>query len=1330
MNSMKRLRGVILALACLSYATLCGQIYKYVGLEDGLSSRNVYAVQQANGGFMWFLTDKGIDRYDGSEIGTYTLSFNEVAFTEYSSCRFIYDTISDNLWLATGSGKIVCYSKRNNRFETMYTPEIHYQRSDIMRCAVSSIDGEGNIWLFVGEQVFCYNIRTLQGRELQLHGYNNGITFTAIKPIGNDVLYIGTKGGVYKGIVHGDVIDITPIADLMATNINVNTFYHNAEHGTLLIGTEDAGIIAYREHTKEVIHHQELLPDVRVTKIIPYGRDNNEVLFSTNAACVYRMSMTDCLPKSYLKADYRTDYRMNTDNVNDMCIDKDGQLWMCSFPQGLTIRNDLYPALNWIRRSNLNENTLINDDINFLIQDSQHDMWFATENGVSIYNTDSKQWRTILSMADDSPNPNHHFLTLCEAKPGIILLGGYAAGIYIIEKATRKVTFVKPNLIVPEKYIQTMFLDEEDGSIWVGGENQLFNISIQDSVKVNYAEVFGGISFITRKDNNNLWIGTKNGLFKFDKKTHQKFRITLPLERFNVNTIYQDSDGTVYIGTHHNGLLVYNEDDNYYHNYTKDNSALTSNCMKCIVVGEGSWLFISSENGIVRFNKNTNHISTWSHDQGLQGTSFNIRAGMTTHRGTLMFGSNKGAIEIPSDAHLTHTYKSTLVLSDLYIGNSRVTPDMKGSPLHDAINDMSHLRLNQTQREAAIKVKCINHIYPSDCRIEWSFDNRQWQPLNEDRFITLSTLGIGRHTLNIRATSNEAGMIIDKRILRIIIAPPFYLSWWGLLIELALITMAVLLAHKYAKSADAMQVADEKLNFFINTAHDLRTPLSLIKAPLEELSMSDTLGIEERESVSLALRNTNMLSQMTENILKYQLASFEKGVAHIERHEAIAHMQAQIEKIGVLAQTKHQHIQYIHPDMPFDIWVDARKLNSIVQNLLSNAIKYSPEGAIITFELYQKTKTWGFHVIDNGIGISKEGCKQLFKHHFRGANAINAKIPGSGIGLLSIDRYVKQMQGHIEVKSQEGHGSDFHVQFPLGKSHYDARTTEFVDIPAQTIVSETTTIPPVDVDEATHDSCHRLLIVEDNPELLTYLKRIFCKDYQVFTATNGKEALAKIPYLQPTIVLSDVMMPEMRGDDLCVSIKSNIDTSHIGVILISALADQQSIINGLSVKADAYVTKPFNIKMLQLTVDNLFESRMQLRSRLASLDNLDAEITDTTSELDLKLLSEMKSIIEAHIDDCEFTVDTLAYKLRVSRTTLYNKIKGLTGGNPSDLIRTCRISRAKALLHEHRYTITEVADRVGFTDQKHFRETFKKMVGMTPSEYAKNNVEKQETNTK
>ena len=1317
---MKRLRGLILLAICLSFTAAFGQIYKYIGLDDGLSSRSVYAVQQSNGGFMWFLTDNGIDRYDGSNMSKYTIRIAGQKFTEYSTCRLIHDTADDNILVVTGLGRVLQYDRRDNAFCVMYSPTISASKADISECAISSIDGKGNLWILIGDEAFCYNVRTGQGTRLAMHTHGVATTFSAVVPKDSATLYIGSKQGVCVGHVNDNQLTLEAIPAMEEHGCNVNTLYYNAKHATLLIGTEDAGIVAFKEHTGEVIHHKEALPDMRVTKILPCNDD--EVIFSTNAACVYHMTIDQCVPAPYLQADFSTDYHMNTDNVADMCFDKDGQLWLCSFPKGLTVYNGQYPGFNWLRRSNLSSNTLADNSINCILEDKRNDLWFATDNGISMYSRSDKQWHTLLSKVDESPNPNHHFLTLCEVKPGTVLVGGYASGIYVIDKGTHSARFVKPASMVPEKYIQTMYRDPSDSSVWMGGENQLFNISYDTDIRVNYAEVFGGINYITQKDSEHLWIGTKEGLYVFDKRSHEKRRIELPLERFKVNTLFQDADGTIYIGTHHNGLLVYNEEENYYNRYNKSNSALTDDCMKCIINARNGSLYITSNGGIVRFNKNTKRITTWTKDQGMEGINFGIRSGIRTHRNTIMFGGDQGAIEISEEASLPHIYQANLVLADLYIGNTRMNPNDRKSPLDVALNNTQHLKLSNSQRDAAIKVKNINHIYPSDCLIAWTTDrdleNATWHELNEDNFITLNRLKPGSYVMTIRSTSKESGQVLDEHSLKLSIKPPYYFSYWGIAIELAILILAFVLVIKITKASSAMHVSDEKVKFFINTAHDLRTPITLIKAPLEELSESSTLTDNDKESIALALRNTNTLAEMTDKAMRYEIESIEKGMLRVECHEAIAHIGKQIDRWKMLAQIKQQQIEYIHPDTPFSIWVDARKLNSIIQNLLSNAIKYSREKSTITVTLYEEEKVWGFHVADSGIGIDEQEQKKLFHQLFRGSNAINAKVAGSGIGLLSIGRYIKDMKGKIEVSSQLNKGADFHVRFPMGKEHYDPHTTLFIEKP-----HEEDTAQPVQLhaEEAVDNMDYRtrLLIVEDNPELLAYLTKIFEKEYRVYTATNGKEALAKLHYIQPLIVLSDVMMPEMRGDDLCVSIKSNIDTSHMAVVLISALSDQQSIINGLSVKADAYVTKPFDMKVLQLTLRNLVESRQKLRERLASLEEINENIADSTSELDLKLMKEMKEIICANLDKPDFTVDTLAYELRVSRTTLYNKVKGLTGNTPSDLIREARINKAKKLLGEHRYQIVEVGEQVGFADQKYFREIFKKSVGMTPSEYAK-----------
>lgn len=1329
-TAFKRHLRMLSILALLWVCSIAhGQIYKYIGLSDGLSSRNVYDVEQSNGGFMWFLTDNGIDRYDGTETTNYKLEVRGHRLTEYSTSQFVYDETDDNLWVVTNLGRIAQYDTRLNTFEVMYIPQIYLEQSNVLRSAVSPIDRLGNMWIFIANEAFCYNVRTKKGQMIKLEAPHDIPTYSAIVARDDSTLFLGTKGGVYIGRVRGNVISTEPVQALQDYKINANTLYYHENTKTLLIGSEDKGIYAYKEHNQSVIHDPKALPDVRVTRIIP-TKKNDEILFSTNAACVHQMNIHECIPRPYLSADFTSNYRMNTDNVADICIDKDGQLWMCSFPQGLTVYNDTYPEFNWVKRSLIKSNTLNNNSVECIIEDSEHDLWYATDNGISLYQAKTQQWYTMLSIADKSTNKNHYFLTLCEAKPGVILAGGYAAGIYVIDKNSKKAYFVKPNLMYPEKYIQTMFLDKYDNTIWMGGDNQLINISyINGNIRVNHAEVFRGINYITEKNDHALWIGTKEGLYIFDKLTHTKRRVELPLTNFKVNTIHQDPDGTLYVGTHHHGLIVYNEKNNYYHRYSERNSALTNNCLKCIVNANNGSLFISSDAGIVRYDKRTQRITTWTNDQGLQNINFSIRAGTRTHNKTIMFGGDNGVIEINSDHHLPHIYKGTLVLSDLYIGNTRITPENEKSPINDAINNVSEIKLKDRQHNAAIKVKCINHIYPSDCIVKWTTDNpnrknAKWHLLNEDKFIVFNNFKVGRHNLTIQAVSNESGDILDKRTLSVTILPPFYFSLWGILLELTFLVIVVCLIIQYYKSSNAIHISNEKVLFFTNTAHDIRTPLTLIKAPLEELSNSTTLNSTEREAVDLALKNTNTLAEMTENVMRYEIESIERGILRIERHEAIAHISKQIDRWRLLAQTKQQQIIYIHPEQPFHIWIDARKLNSIIQNLLSNAIKYSNKGETITFNLYNNERTWGFHVIDNGIGIANEEQKKLFRQLFRGINAINSKILGSGLGLLSIGRYIHDMSGKVEVNSQLNKGADFHIRFPMGKEHYDKNNTLFIT-PHQDEENAPLILQANDSEDTQPtDTRTRMLIVEDNPELLAYLTRIFSKEYQTYTATNGKEALSKLPYVHPTIVLTDVMMPEMRGDELCVSIKSNINTSHIAVVLISALADQQSIIKGLTMKADAYVTKPFDMKVLQLTIQNIVESRRQLWERLASTEET-ISVSEGTTELDLKLMTEMKQIIETHISAPDFTIEVLAYEMRISRTTLYNKVKGLTGNTPSDLIREYRIAKAKKLLGEQHLSVAEVADHVGFSDQKYFREVFKKATGMTPSEYARTRRENQ-----
>ena len=375
----------------------------------------------------------------------------------------------------------------------------------------------------------------------------------------------------------------------------------------------------------------------------------------------------------------------------------------------------------------------------------------------------------------------------------------------------------------------------------------------------------------------------------------------------------------------------------------------------------------------------------------------------------------------------------------------------------------------------------------------------------------------------------------------------------------------------------------------------------------------------------------------------------------------------------------------------------------------------------VSITAFSNPQYWSIEIKDTGIGIPADEQKKLFRMFFRGSNAVNLKTSGSGIGLLLVKRLVKKHKGRIIIKSVLNEGSSFLVTFRHGHKHF---RQDLLSLPEQTSLAITDnrlyapsknssddTLPPPS------SNTTKILIVEDNDELKSYLKRSLTEKYTVHLASNGEEGLIMAKNIMPNLIISDIMMPRMRGDEMCVALKSDIETSHIPIILLTALSDRENIINGLAIKADEYMTKPFDIGILKANIANLLANRALLIQQYAHLDLKEPETNNYSSELDYKFMSKVKEEIEKNIDNSDFSVEKLSSALNMSRTSFYNKIKALTTQAPADFIRTQRMNRAGELLKAKKYSINEVAFMVGFNDTKYFREVFKKYFNMTPSKY-------------
>lgn len=828
-----------------------------------------------------------------------------------------------------------------------------------------------------------------------------------------------------------------------------------------------------------------------------------------------------------------------------------------------------------------------------------------------------------------------------------------------------------------------------------------------------------------------MWIGTATGLYLLDKESGKSEFIKLPVESSYIYSLYQAKNGSLYIGTSGSGLLIYDPVRKLFTNYHIGNCALISNNIYTILSDADNQILISTESGLSSFYPEEKKFYNWTKDMGLMTTNYNALSGTLRKNGHFILGSSKGAVEFHKDMKLPRTYSSKMIFSDFKLFYQTIYPGDKNSPLKASINDTKELHLKYNQNIFSLQVSSINYDYPSNILYSWKLEGfyEEWSKPENENTIRYTNLAPGKYTLKVRAISNEEQQnVLEERNIDIIIAQPYWLTGWAMLLYavfiffIAFISLRILILRKQRKTSD------DKIHFFINTAHDIRTPLTLIKAPLEDLREKEDLSKEGISNMNTALRNVNALLRLTTNLINFERADIYSSELYISEHELNTFMSEIFNAFQQYANIKHINFTYESNFRYLNVWFDKEKMESILKNLISNALKYTPENGNVQVFVSESADSWSVEVKDTGIGIPANDQKKLFRLHFRGSNTVNSKVTGSGIGLMLVWKLVRLHKGKINLSSVENKGSVVKVTFPkdnkrFRKAHLIAPGKQRQEI--KNPGSTPTPSPEIyeNVQKNLDPNRQKILIVEDNDELRNYLLQTLAEGYTVQTCSNGKEALTIIPEYKPDLVISDIMMPEMRGDELCAAIKNNIETSHIPVILLTALNNDKDIMSGLQTGADEYVVKPFNIGILKATIANLLANRALLRSKYANLDldeeEQDGECINCSQDIDWKFIADIKRHVEDNIDNQALTVDVVCGLMGMSRTSFYNKLRALTDQAPGDYIRLIRLKRAIQLLKEGKHTITEIAEMTGFSDAKYFREVFKKHFNVSPSQYIK-----------
>ena len=1298
------------------------QLFRYLDTNQGLKSRRTIAIEKDAKGYMWFLTQEGVDRYNGKTFTFYPLTDGNRTLQQFPNLSQLHIDSQNEIWVLGKNGYVFKYNRMQDQYDLMMNFADSLQTTRSIPLTYTGIDRNDYLWLCTRKSQYIYHIPNKQITKLE-SSIQGEISY--IEQGKGNQYFIGTGTHIYSTRLNGNRLETEE--ELAIGNIHrIQHIHYHIPTNRLLIGTMADGFYVF-DLTSKSLHSIGHLKDVTMNNVINAHPSAEEVLIATDRNGVYQLNMLTLELHPYLST-IQKGGNMNGDIIKDIYLDEDNKLWMAVFPIGITIYSEKYPSYEWLHHTSDKNRPSASNQITSVIEDSDGDIWTATSNGVGYYHSRTKQWMTFLSNNPDKQEAqNNVFLSLCESTPGNILVGGYMSGMYQINKKNMKPHYFSPQdagytNIRPDKYIRSIYRDEE-GIIWAGGYYNFKRIDLAND-HIDHYQTDYPITVITSKNAQELWVGTVNGIYKFNKKTKKLKQVNLSLEIGTINSIWQQDSTLTYIGTHGTGLWIYNNRTGKLKNYHTQNSALISNNIFSILPSTSpSKLVLSTENELVCFDAQKHTFFNWTKEQGMQANKFNTSAGVRTRQGELLFGCDNGLIVIRDSIHLPNKVQSKLVFSDLNIRYQRMLPGMEGSPLTHPIDETEEITLPYEQNIFSLDVSSINYDCPSRILYSWKLEGfyDEWTSPSERQTIRYTNLAPGEYTLKVRAVFLDDGHVMEERSLRIHIEPPFTRTIWAFLIYALMLALTAFLILRYFWLRRESVLSQEKIQFFINTAHDIRTPLTLIKGPLSEISRTEKLTPKGEENLQYAIRSTDSLSELANKLIDFQKEERYTSAINVTPCDLNLYIANFTEMFRPYSLKKGIQLTFEGTDSPLEGWIDVNKMDSILHNLLSNAIKYTPEGGQVKVTLRSNNTHWTVDVSDTGIGISASDQKKMFKQLFRGQNAINQRITGTGIGMLQTYRLVKRHLGKITVHSTENEGTTFHLRFPMDNRKYihhtgtlpERQALEPMDMSAENVCQ---TKGP--------QSAPSLLIVEDNPDLRHFLHRSLSDSYRITEVENGLQALDEITRQQPDLIISDIMMPEMRGDDLCQKLKNDVETSHIPIILLTALGNRESILHGLDIKADSYVVKPFDIDILKANISSILANKEFIRRRFSKLDyhteNLPKEIQEVPGlDLDQEFLKKATGLILKNLGE-EFNVDDLCMEMGMSRSSLYNKVKALTDHSPSEFVRQVRMKEAATMLRSKKYTVAEVSDHMGYSDPKYFTDVFKKHYGMTPSAYMKN----------
>lgn len=1306
MQSIKTILFFLLTLVCFQ---LHAQHFHYLKVKDGLSSNITFKIVQDEKGIIWIASRNGIDRYDGSFIKHYDL------WAVSNPVNAAHDLeIDENgiIWVASAKG-LFFYDKYKDKFIQLTSDYFKYQGRiyDVL------VDKSNQVWIGTAQGLFVYDIEKEQFTKEKT--FLKNILVKSLFQDENGTVWISTDANNYH--IKPNKSQPTVFDESLKNELIVSYFQH--ENGELWIGTDNNGVFALDE-TYQIKRHIDLATnDLETGAVRGISADkNNRILFGIDGGGLVILNEAGEIEEAF---SYNEDKigLLNDNGIYDIFIDDSEQIWMTTFGGGVNIYNPNQSAFELVQHEINNQNSLNNNFVRAFLEDKKGNWWFGTEKGVSKFDKNKNRWTHYFNeKGKNEILGNNAVLSLAEDNDGNIWIGTYSGGVTRLNPNTGQTTIFKNNTRNPNA-LGTNFIycihKDKNGDLWFGGirgKVAKYNKETNSFQRYEVNAVFD----ISETSNGDLYFGTPSDMFLLSIENQQIKR--LGLEGFNnllIVALHNDNDGNIWIGTQSNGLLKYEIATQKVTQYLKKDG-LPSNIVVGILEDENARIWVSTSRGISCLDNGVFY--NYDNQNGLGDLEFNIRSGGKTSDARFIFGGQNGfTLFAPKDFKNTNVEAPRLYFSDFKIGNQSVFPNFPNAeiaPINLPIDAAKTVVLDYTQNAFSFDFSAIDYSIASKHKYRWRLKRleKDWSPATTNQTAVYTNINPGKYTFEVQ-TSVDGKNWGKSRTIAIKIEPPFWRSTFAYLFYLIAITALGYLIYNYLNIRIREKNSEDKIQFFINIAHDLRTPLTLIKAPLQDLKSDNSISLQSKNKLHLIGKNTERLHQLMTQLLDFQKVDLGKMELLTREKDIIHYLKEKISLFKALAKAKNIQLKFESESDNIPLYYDTDKMDKVVYNLLSNAIKYTPEDGEIIVKAIQQKGNCILKFMDNGIGIPKEQQINIFKRYTRANNAVNYQIPGSGVGLMLTYQLVELQKGRIKLESEEGKGSTFTLTFLLGKSHLQPH--QILDKKVIVNPKRNFSLPTLNQAETTiimteNKQLHTILIVEDNPELQSYLADSLSISYNVLVADNGEQGLEIAKDENPNLIISDVMMPKMNGMEMCKALKADIETSHIPVILLTSLNNVNYKVEGIQLGADVYLEKPFEIDVLKAYIKNLIAIREGLKGKLKA-KKLNVNKADFPNPIDHEFIEKIRTIVLENLENEQFSVEILCRTLLMSRPVLYRKVKALTGQSIQQFTNAIKLNKALELLKTNEHTISDVAYMTGFANPKYFSTSFKKHFGVSPS---------------